>query len=365
MIGASLAELETAPITDERWGPRSLTWLGLAIDTVAVRAMRFVVDRAVMPAPEDLPRMQASAAPYVTDALLHDPARFFAFDDRPPVLPEVTTRPRRRLHDGWVLSHRATVALPRFAGGAGPSDTIRFEHWAHERTRPRGVVVALHGFAMGYPGFDAIALFAPTWFSLGLDVALLTLPQHGPRTPADARFSGERFASPDPAEINETVRRAVWDVLGVARWLREQTAAPTGLLGLSLGGYLAALVAGLTDEIAFAIPMVPPVCMGDLAWRFFEQSRRHRGGTPLALSRDDLRRAFRVHSPLAHGLKPSRDRVLIVAGRGDCIVPPEHPQTLWRHWGEPAIHWFSGGHLAPFGRRSVADAIREHLGRLL
>ena len=52
---------------------------------------------------------------------------------------------------------------------------------------------------------------------------------------------------------------------------------------------------------------------------------------------------------------------MIVAGRGDRIVSPEHPSALWRQWGEPRIHWFSGSHLAPFGRRRVMRAILRHL----
>ena len=53
-------------------------------------------------------------------------------------------------------------------------------------------------------------------------------------------------------------------------------------------------------------------------------------------------------------------QVLIIAGRGDRIAPPEHPAALWQHWGQPDIHWFSGSHLAPFGRRGIVDAIVQH-----
>ncbi|HME70688.1 MAG TPA: alpha/beta hydrolase, partial [Myxococcota bacterium] len=59
-----------------------------------------------------------------------------------------------------------------------------------------------------------------------------------------------------------------------------------------------------------------------------------------------------------------RERALIVAGRGDRIVPPEHPHALWEHWGRPSIHWFSGGHLTPFGRGRIVEAIDLHLERL-
>ena len=137
-----------------------------------------------------------------------------------------------------------------------------------------------------------------------------------------------------------------------------------GLLGLSLGGYLAALTAGLVEDLDFVVPIVPPVCIGDLAWSFFEHTRHHAQGGEAALGRDELRRAFRVHSPLAHPLRAPREGVLVVAGRGDRVVPPTHPAALQRHWGGPELHWFSGSHLAPFGRGRIVRTISRHLRTL-
>ena len=152
-------------------------------------------------------------------------------------------------------------------------------------------------------------------------------------------------------------------VAEAARWLRAESGHPVGLLGMSLGGYLSATAAGLDRDLAFVIAMVPPVCFGDLAWRFLPLRGASAGETP-ALGYDELRRAFRIHSPLAHAPVVARGRLLVVAGRGDRIVPPEHPTSLWRHWGEPAMHWFDGSHLAPFGRAGIAAAVRAHLARL-
>jgi hypothetical protein len=109
------------------------------------------------------------------------------------------------------------------------------------------------------------------------------------------------------------------------------------------------------------VPIAPPVCIGDLAWRFFQRSRSRKDVEASALTYDELRMCFRHHSPLVQPLRTPRERVLLVAGRGDRVVPPEHPEALWRHWGEPAIHWYSGSHLAPFGRRGVSEAIAAHL----
>jgi hypothetical protein len=357
-------ELSRAVLPDEPWGGWGLTWLGQAIDATMVRAMRVVIDRALLPAAQ-VQGIRARAAPYATPELVADPARFFDFPADTLVPLRAATRMRRRLEGGSVQRHKLGAALATWTDPTtAVDDDIRLEHWAHERRRPRAVVVAMHGFAMGTPAIDGVALFASTWYRQGLDVALFTLPHHGRRSPRGARFSGERFASPDPGELNEAVRRAVYEIRLVMRWLRARTGAPVGLLGLSLGGYLASLTAGLTDEPAFVVPMVPPVCFGDLAWRFLAGSQDERPGHPPAMSRDELRGAFRVHSPLSHPLRVPRERVLIVAGRGDRIVPPEHPHALWRHWREPPIHWFSGGHLTPFGRAGIARAIGAHLARL-
>jgi surfactin synthase thioesterase subunit len=203
-------------------------------------------------------------------------------------------------------------------------------------------------------------LFARAWLARGLDVALLTLPHHGRRRPAGARFSGEPFATPHVGRMAEAVRQAVWEIRLLAAWLRRARSAPVGLLGLSLGGTLAALAAGLWDEFDFAVPMASPVCIGDLAWRFMTRSRSFRGA-PREVSRRELRALFRAISPLAHPLRIPRERALVVGGRGDRIVPPEHPAALWRHWGEPPLHWFAGSHLAPIGRGGIVDAVERHL----
>jgi Serine hydrolase (FSH1) len=226
-------------------------------------------------------------------------------------------------------------------------------------------VLALHGFGSGNPRIDSYMLFAAQCFDHGMDVALLTLPSHGARTPPNATFSGERFGMPHGAAVNEVVRQAVYGIHMVSGWLRQQTGMPVGLLGMSLGGYLSALMAGLTDEWAFVIPMVPPVCMGDLAARFYSRSRHYGAGNPPPFSREQLRAAYRVHSPLTYPLRIDQDRVLILAARGDQFVPAEHPQALWQHWDKPEIYWFTGSHTVPIQRGRVVARVLAHMDRCL
>jgi len=370
MIESALIEIPEVTVADlpsEGWSDWLLTQLGSTLDATVLQAMRFAVDAVLMPLPDDLPQLKESAQPFLSGELWEEPRRFFAFVDAPVAPVYVRSRERRRLDGGVVVArelftaYRPYPGLEAFVDAPAPDDRILFEHWTHDREAPRATVVALHGFSMGYPRLDAVALFAAACFRAGYDVALMTLPSHGARTPRGARFSGERFAVPHVARLNDAVRQAVYEIHLTVNWLRQQTQTPVGLIGLSLGGYLSSLMAGLTPDLDFVIPMVPPVCMGDLAWRFFSQSRHYRSHGSAAFSREELRAAYRVHSPLTYARRIDKTRALILAGRGDQIVPPDHPHSLWRHWGKPDIYWFSGSHLAPFRRGQLLAAILEHV----
>ena len=351
-----------------------LTRVSTLVDEGLLRAMQWVVDSFMIPPPEQLEELRASAEIMIEPSLQADPARFFAFSDTDPMPSEERSRSNRPLDGGAVIERELVCPYVPFTG-AQDSETVHpnpdhllVEHWIHQIDEPRATVIALHGFTMGNARFDSIMLFAKQWYERGLDVALVTLPFHGRRTPRSARFSGEHFAVPDVARLGEAVRRAIFEIRLLRNWLLARNEKPVGLLGLSLGGYLTALSASLYDDLAFAIPMVAPVCIGDLAWRFFTRSRHYQNppvdGLHPSFDQQELRRAFRVHSPLAHRLVLPRDRVLIVAGRGDRVVPPEHPNALWPHWDEPRIHWFNGSHLAPFGRGRIVRTIDRHLRRI-
>lgn len=351
---------------------RLLSALSAGIDGLAMRTARVVIDRTVMPAPEAADELRAQASFYARADLLADPRRFFDFLDRPEPVPAVRLEPRRSRVPGSerariVFASPYSPANPAFAAEHATLEENRWAHaeiWRHREREATATVVLLHGFGMGNPRLDARLLMAPALFAAGLDVVLFTLPLHGRRSPEGTRFSGQLFASANVTRLNEAMAQAAHDLSALVTWLRSRGAGPIGLLGLSLGGYVSALMAALRDDLAFVVPVVAPVCFGDLAWRFMSGSARYRGHTGEALGREEFRAAYRLHSPLAHAPRVSRERLLIVAGRGDRVVPAEHPLWLREHWGRPRTMWFSGSHLAPFGRARVVAEIRAFLDDL-
>ena len=345
--------------------------LAALLDRSLMRTVTFVVEKRILPRDVDLDMLRDSIHVMLDANLIDKPQQFFHFVQKlesgnAASLASLHTRERRRIKGGKIYRRRLKSVYRHYPHLPlpGSADAIQFEHWVHEPDAEIGSVIVLHGFAMGWPVIDAMAMSASQWFARGFNVILLTLPDHGPRRAPGTLFSGQSFTVPHAVHLASAVRRAMHEIFELKRWLRGQSEHPVGVVGMSLGGYLASLCAGLSDDFDFLIPLVPPACIGDLAWRVYRDTGHHRAGLDETLTEENMRAAFYIHSPLAHPRKIARERILIAAGVGDRIVPPEHPSALWEHWDRPKIHWFRGSHLAPVASRSLMRVVTQHLQKL-
>jgi pimeloyl-ACP methyl ester carboxylesterase len=133
-----------------------------------------------------------------------------------------------------------------------------------EHPEPRPWLVCVHGFGMGSPmvnfsAFQSVLLHR----RLGLNVIFPVLPLHGPR--GVGRFSGGEVFNPDYMRMVHLFAQAAWDVRRIVSWVRARGAEQVGLYGISLGGYVAALVASLEDDLDCAIAGIPAVDFPNLA----------------------------------------------------------------------------------------------------
>ena len=113
------------------------------------------------------------------------------------------------------------------------------------------VAVLSHGWAHG--GLRALeVLYVEPLLKAGFSVALLSHPFHFERTPAGT-YSGELMVSGDVVLTVEAFRQSVADLMGLINHLRDTGSRTVGLIGYSLGGYLAALVACLREDLAFVV----------------------------------------------------------------------------------------------------------------
>ncbi|MGI9592110.1 MAG: alpha/beta hydrolase family protein [Myxococcota bacterium] len=227
---------------------------------------------------------------------------------------------------------------------------------------PRPWLVCIHGYQMGSPLIDMSA-FPPEYFHkrLGLNLLLPVLPLHGPRK--IGRRSGDGFITGDAMDTVHAEAQAMWDIRRMIGWARAQGATSVGALGLSLGGYNTALLACLQEDLACAIPGIP---LADFA----RAVSRH--GPPIQLrefqdagiAEDLVRRVQTVISPLT--LKPlvPHEHRAIFGAVADRLVTPDQVHDLWKHWEEPKIAWYQGGHLTFRAHAPVRRLVRETLSNV-
>jgi len=301
--------------------------------------------------------VEAAIDLYSRNGWLEKPQGFFS---APPVPTEVSVRKfssRNRTHerlsfDSGYAPHPGEPGAQRWMGYTGNMReyALMLRHREDGPQGPRPWLVCVHGTEMGRAGLD-MTLFR-AWHlheKLGLNVILPVLPMHGPRAkglPKGAVFPGE-----DVMDDVHGTAQAVWDVRRVIGWIRsQQPGARIGLNSISLGGYIAALVASLEDDLTCAILGVPPANLVELLGR-------HSG-----LAKDDPRQQTldlakpigRMVSPLGLEPKVPAGGRFIYAGVADRIVHPrQQVMQLWEHWGRPDIGWYRGGHTGFFEARPV------------
>ncbi|MGA5464217.1 alpha/beta hydrolase family protein [Mycobacterium sp. NPDC050041] len=304
--------------------------------------------------------VEAALEFYGERGLLDEPERYFA---APEPLTDVEVSPVRRRNRSyarlrWQSGYRPLPGEPGGDRWLGYRAMSRGYGLMLRHPDPRPWLMCVHGTEMGRAAID-LTLFR-AWYlheTLGLNVMLPVLPMHGPRAaglPKGAVFPGE-----DVLDDIHATAHAVHDVRSLLSWIRrQQPDAPIGVYGMSLGGFISALVASLDDDLVCAVLGVP---VADLV----ELLGRHSG-----LRRDDpRRRTIELAAPLGRMISPLalEPRVpaagrFIYAGLADQVVHPrKQVSRLWEHWGRPDIEWYRGGHAGFFRSRPVQRFVTDAL----
>ena len=122
---------------------------------------------------------------------------------------------------------------------------------------PRPWIVCVNGYRTGEPLVDLATFRAGHLHRhLGLNVAILVQPLHGPRSAGGS--SGDRVLYGGAMNLVHTAAQAAWDTRRLLSWVRGAQQAPAaGLQGISLGGLVTGLVACLDGDLACAIAGIP------------------------------------------------------------------------------------------------------------
>lgn len=227
---------------------------------------------------------------------------------------------------------------------------------------PRPWLMCVHGYRMGSALTD-FGLFDPRYFHhrLGLNVIQPVLPLHGPRR--TGKRSGDFYLDGDLIDLFNVQTQALWDLRRTLAWLRAQEPEPVqvGVLGISLGGYNTALLAGFEADLDFAIAGIPVTDFAGALWRVLPPAHAAyfaQQGLDVAAYRALLAPV----SPLSVAPLIPESARHIFAATEDRLVPAENPLALSAHWQVP-VQWYQGAHLTirnePLLRRVLRQAAQQ------
>jgi pimeloyl-ACP methyl ester carboxylesterase len=334
-----------------------------------------IVDEAFLALPRILknfvPKRKISASDfeqeldfYLEQGFVDRPSSFFLSPDKTPdwIVAQVSDtkhsqRRQIRFQSSYIVKNPKVA--PRYESHIA-NRTACIYLWS-KAGPPRPLVLCLHGFMLGDPD-QALAMFrVKKLLDAGLDAALLIAPFHGNRSSSGKAGSRKAISPDDPAMTAEFVGQAQHDLACALEILRQMGAPGIGVIGASLGGYLAGQLASLeySKGVDFCALMVPgvsfekPIGPDSFALPFSVNDRLKK----------KIHSVWNFHSPLNMELSMPKEKLLVVASTGDRLCPFVYTRKLCEKWGWPEHHFLDGGHWLMFSRAKRGKAWYNFLQR--
>ncbi len=270
---------------------------------------------------------------------------------------------------GWV---RPARTLDLRGPSRGPGDhpgarELRARAYLHP-TAPAGtpLVLLLHGYAAAVPTYEEH--HARQLLRRGVHAARLDFPFHLSRRPPGSG-GGAGFFGSDAPRSNASLRQATEDAAAVVAWARRETGGPVGVLGFSLGGLVACLLAA-NLPLDSVVAVTPPADLADIVLhRTAMRTRRRLGvvdgrggpwGEDLASAYQALSTAMAPVIPrLLRPVTPA-ERITLVAAGNDGIVGAPAVRELAAAWGTRLVE-YPHGHVTVMSARGITARLHDTL----
>ena len=194
----------------------------------------------------------------------------------------------------------------------------------------------------------------------GVGGLFVQMAYYGPRRPPGG---SQRLLSYDTEQTFDAIRQTVLDLRRATAWMEarpEVDAQRLGIMGTSLGSFLAALTAEMEPKLDRVAVLLGGAGFIDGYWDHpkvvpFRALYQLAGGT-----KEQAKAWLAPVDPITHAANLKDRKVLIVAAKKDEIVPPRMAEQLWAATGRQKIVWLNAGHysaavyLLP-GLKNVSD----------
>jgi len=209
--------------------------------------------------------------------------------------------------------------------------------------RPR--LLYIHGYMQPETVLEEMVLLAAMARLLDMEVVQLQPPYHGRRKPRASRFDGELYWTADLVRSLESLRQTLLDARTLLAWMRSESPAPVGVVGLSLGGALTAALTCLEPGFSFSAPLIAHMDLGALiadapVLGAMRADLARFGWAPRDFAAFTERIGWNALCPVI-----PRERIHLFAADDDRFFRPEVVRQMWKRWGQPRIQWYPGSHM--------------------
>jgi dienelactone hydrolase len=167
---------------------------------------------------------------------------------------------------------------------------------------------------------------------------------YGPRRPAGSKV---RLLMPDIDHTLGAVRQTVLDLRAASAWLEsrpELDAKRLGIVGTSLGSFMAALAAEMEPRLGRAVVLLGGGGFVDGYWDHPKAVPYRKVYEALGGTKEQLQKRIAQADPITCAANLKARKLLIIAGKRDDIVPPKMAEALWNASGRQQIVWYDCTH---------------------
>lgn len=191
-------------------------------------------------------------------------------------------------------------------------------------------------------------LIAKFFSRRGITVVEIAMPYHFERS-RPGSVHADYMLSPNLGRTIQSMRQAVWDGQKLIRWLRSEGYRKISVLGMSLGSWVAGLIAAHDQAVSKASLFLTAGSLADMVWTG-RATRSIRYSLESAIELTDLKRAW---GPLnlenyAHNLARPGIHLHVVLAKRDKVVLPELSERFMERLtdagAKPRILELSCGH---------------------
>lgn len=221
-----------------------------------------------------------------------------------------------------------------------------------------GSAIIAHGMAHGLAENGVAALYVP-------------MACYGARKPRDNAHL--RALAAKPEGTLDLLRQTVMDIRrgkAVLASRPEVDARHIGITGVSLGGIMTALAAGVDGTFDRVVPILAGGDMAALVFHTRETRKIRQQLVARGITREKLETILAPVEPLRFADRIAPDRCLMINAAEDEVIPRETTDALRKAIGSPQILWSPAGHyssvlyLPSIRQTAVRFLLGKHVDRI-